>query len=150
MLPANCQARKFNFKMLKNTYNNNGYINVAFLYFGEESNDAQIKIFTRKISAEIGATDDLDKWSLIKPIYKIDLTYKNISKITTEKRFFLNSFYLLSIFQLSSAPNQIGLNFNKVRKELKFTNSFDYPKESIKLKPTEKSFNQVKYWVFIK
>jgi hypothetical protein len=87
----------------------------------------------------------LDKWSQVSPFIKIDLNYKNLYKIEENKKEFLNSFYLFVIFQLSSNElnNEIINNNNQLRNELKFTNSIEYPKEFLRIKTSNKTFNTV-------
>jgi hypothetical protein len=74
-------------------------------------------------------------------MFKFDINYKNLSKI--EKKYFLNTFYLLSIYQLTEENLEFQLNFRQIRKELQFSNSVEYPKEAIKMKPSYKSFSSV-------
>jgi hypothetical protein len=101
-----------------------------------------IQKIQRKICLELESASD-DRWYQTWPFIKMDLNYKYLTKVEENKKIFLNSFYILVIYQLRSDNITNSLNNAQLRKELKFNNNLDYPKESIKLKPSDKTFANV-------
>jgi hypothetical protein len=134
----------YQFQFLRENYFKKGFITVGFLFPGDSSTCFNtIQSIISKISQNVGATATT-KWTPYKTMFKFEINYKNLTKI--EKKHFLNSFYLLAIYQLTEEENlEVQLNFRQIRSELQFTNSVDYPKEAIKIKPSCKSFSSVSF-----
>ena len=137
----------YQFQFLRQDYFKKGFITVGFLFPGDSSTCFNtIQSITSKIAQNVGATATT-KWTTYKTMFKFDINYKNLTKI--EKKHFLNTFYLLSIYQLTEEENlEVQLNFHQTQSELQFTNSVDYPREAIKMKPSCKSFSSVFLIIF--
>lgn len=143
ILHSKFQLRDYQFQFLSDQYFKKGFIRVGFLFPGDSAASFNlIQSITTKITQNIGATGIKTKWSPFETIYKFDINYKNLTKI--EKKNFLNSYYLLSIYQLQEDDTvDFKLNFTQMRKELEYTNSVEYPKEAFRIKPSNNSFLHV-------